>query len=67
MPVGFSLMDLSRYRYGSNLDRLLRRQVAELYTAEYQEFYLRVIWAQGGDQRLSGTADGFPLFRGHGW
>ena len=66
MPVGFSLMDLSRYRYGSNLDRLLRRQVAELYTAEYQEFYLRVIWAQAVTNAFLGLLMGSLFFAAMG-
>ncbi len=66
MPVGFSLMALSRYRYGSNLDRLLRRQVAELYTAEYQEFYLRVIWAQAATNAFLGLLMGTLFFAAMG-
>lgn len=45
-PVGFAAMESIRYRYSSTLDRKLRRELTELYTAEYCEFYLRVVWAQ---------------------
>lgn len=61
-PAGFMAMELSRYKYASNLDRLLRRQLAELYTAEYQEFYLRVIWAQAATNLLIGLLMGALFF-----
>lgn len=47
-PVGFSLMELLRIQYSTNFDRMLRRQLAELYTEEFTEFYLRVVYAQAG-------------------
>ena len=54
MPAGFALMGMTRYDYSNNLDRTLRRQLAELYPAEYVEFYLRVIWAQAATAALLG-------------
>lgn len=44
--VGFRAMELVKYQYGSTLDRKLRRELTELYSAEFCEFYLRVVWAQ---------------------
>ena len=46
LPVGFRLMAMIRYKYASNQDRKVRRQLAELYDYEYVEFYLRATWAQ---------------------
>lgn len=43
--AGFAFMELIRYQYCSNLDRKVRMQMTELYTAEFAEFYLRVTWA----------------------
>ena len=54
MPAGFALMDAVHYDYTSGLDRTLRRQLAELYPAEYVEFYLRVIWAQAATATMLG-------------
>ena len=65
-PVGFMAMELSGYKYASNLDRTLRRQLAELYTAEYQEFYLRVIWAQAVTNALIGLLMGTLFFAAMG-
>lgn len=61
-PVGFVLMDLLHYNYGSNLDRTLRRQLTELYTAEFSEFYLRVTWAQAATSALVGLLLGTLFF-----
>lgn len=54
MPAGFALMEMTRYDYTGNLDRTLRRQLAELYPQEFVEFYLRVIWAQAATAALLG-------------
>ena len=43
--IGFSFMELTKYKYRSNLDRKLRKSLRELKDEEYVEFYLRVTWA----------------------
>ena len=43
--IGFSLMEITKYSYRSNLDRKLRKSLRELKEEEYVEFYLRTTWA----------------------
>lgn len=54
MPVGFALMGMTKYDYSNNIDRTLRRQLAELYPQEFVEFYVRVIWAQAATSGVLG-------------
>ena len=44
-PIGFFLMELARYRYGTQFDRKLLRKLRELYDPDYADYYLRVYWA----------------------
>lgn len=46
MPAGFAVMEMIRYRYSTQFDRVLRKQLKELYDTKYTEFYLRVYWAE---------------------
>lgn len=54
MPAGFALMGMTKYDYSNNIDRTLRRQLAELYPQEFVEFYVRVIWAQAATSGILG-------------
>ena len=62
--MGFSLMELIRYRYGTSLDRRLRWQMTELYTEEFSEFYLRAVWAQAATALLLGLLIGTLIYAG---
>lgn len=62
MPFGFYAMEKINYQYGNNIDRMLRRQLAELYDQEYVEFYVRAIWAQAVTNGAIGLIFGFLLF-----
>lgn len=44
--VGFAALELINYQYGSQFDRNLRVKLRELYPIDYNDYYLRVIWAQ---------------------
>lgn len=44
--VGFKIMELSKFEYNTKHDRQLRQQLAVLYPQKYNEYYLRVIYAQ---------------------
>lgn len=61
-PVGFSLLELLRVQYNTNFDRSIRRQLAELYTAEYTEFYLRVVYAQAATTAMMALLLGTLFF-----
>jgi len=65
-PIGFVLMELSRWRYGSALDRKLRRQLIELYEPDYTEYYLRVLWAAAASYLAIGALLSAVLFLGAG-
>lgn len=43
--IGFSFMEITRFKYNTNLDRKVRKNLRELREEEYVEFYLRVTWA----------------------
>lgn len=43
--VGFSLMEIAHYKYNTVLDRKTRKNLRELQSEEYVEFYLRATWA----------------------
>ena len=65
-PIGFVLMELIRWRYGSALDRKLRRQLIELYEPDYTEYYLRVLWAAAASYLAIGALLSAVLFLGAG-
>lgn len=44
-PIGFAFMDLIGYKYNSNFDRKMLRELRELYDPDYADYYLRVYWA----------------------
>lgn len=44
-PIGFQVLEMSGYKYGTAFDRNMRRQLRELYDSDFVEFYLRVYWA----------------------
>ena len=44
--VGFAVLDIIKYQYGSAFDRKLRIKLRELYPIDYNDYYLRVYWAQ---------------------
>lgn len=44
--VGFAVLELIKYQYGSQFDRTLRVKLRELYPIDYTDYYLRVYWAQ---------------------
>ena len=44
--VGFAVLELIKYQYGSAFDRRLRIKIRELYPIDYTDYYLRVFWAQ---------------------
>lgn len=45
--IGFFVMfDLYKYQYGKPFDRKLRIKLRELYPIEFEDYYLRVYWAQ---------------------
>ncbi len=44
--VGFAVLDIIKYPYGSQFDRNLRIKLRELYPIDYTDYYLRVYWAQ---------------------
>ena len=46
MPAGFALMEMTGYKYNTQFDRVLRKQLKELFDTKYTEFYLRVYWAE---------------------
>ena len=58
-PAGFAVMETIHYRYNTNLDRKIRIQMTELYTAEFAEFYLRVTWAHAVVSAFIGLLMGF--------
>jgi tight adherence protein C len=60
--AGFALMNLTRYSYDRGVDRMLRRDLAELHPKEYVEFYLRVTWAQAASNLLLGLLLAAMLF-----
>lgn len=62
-PAGFAFMDAIHYKYNTNYDRGLRRQLRELYPEEFVEFYLRVTYAQAVSTGLIGLLLG-SLFYG---
>lgn len=43
--IGFSFMELVRYKYNTLLDRKTRKSLREIRDEEYVEFYLRATWA----------------------
>lgn len=45
MPVGFFILDMFKYGYGTKYDRNLQRQIAELKGHKYSLYYLQVHWA----------------------
>jgi tight adherence protein C len=45
LPMGFWIMEKSKYRYKSLYDRTLRLKIGALYGAKYVEYYLWVHWA----------------------
>lgn len=44
--VGFAVLDIIKYQYGTSFDRKLRIKLRELYPIDYNDYYLRVYWAQ---------------------
>lgn len=54
-PIGFSLMDMIHYQYGSTFDRKLRRQLVELYDPDYTEYWLRVYWGAAASYIVVGA------------
>ncbi len=44
--VGFAVLEIIKYQYGSAFDRRLRVKLRELYPIDYNDYYLRVYWAQ---------------------
>lgn len=46
MPAGFAFMEMIGYKYNTQFDRVLRKQLKELYDTKYTEFYIRVYWAE---------------------
>ena len=44
--IGFAVLDIIKYQYGSAFDRKLRLKLKELYPIDYNDYYLRVYWAQ---------------------
>lgn len=44
--VGFAVLDIIKYQYGTAFDRKLRIKLRELYPIDYNDYYLRVYWAQ---------------------
>lgn len=44
--VGFAVLEIINYQYGSQFDRNLRVKLKELYPIDYTDYYLRVFWAQ---------------------
>ncbi len=62
MPAGFAFMELIKYKYASNLDRSIRRDLAELHDKDYIEFYLRVTWALAATGGLLGLVLATMLF-----
>lgn len=44
--VGFAVLEIIKYQYGSAFDRKLRIKLRELYPIDYNDYYLRVYWAQ---------------------
>lgn len=52
--LGFSLMEMIRFKYNTNLDRKVRKSLRELREEEYVEFYLRVTWATAATYAILG-------------
>ena len=44
--VGFAVLEIIKYQYGSQFDRTLRVKLRELYPIDYTDYYLRIYWAQ---------------------
>ena len=44
--VGFAVLEIIKYQYGSAFDRKLRIKLKELYPVDYTDYYLSVYWAQ---------------------
>lgn len=44
--LGFGVLDIGKYQYGTSFDRKLRIKLRELYPVDYTDYYLRVYWAQ---------------------
>lgn len=53
-PAGFFLMEKLKYKYNSQYDRILRKNLKEIYDPGYVEFYLRVYWAASASYVLIG-------------
>lgn len=44
--VGFVILDMIKYQYASQFDRTTRLKLKELYPLDYNDYYLRIYWAQ---------------------
>lgn len=43
-PIGYVLLDMVGYQYGTSFDRKLRSQLREIHDPDYTEYYLSVYW-----------------------
>lgn len=64
--IGFSVMDLVQYQYGTAFDRKLRRQLVELYDPDYTEYWLRVYWGAAASYAAIGALFSAFLLLGMG-
>lgn len=60
--VGAKLMEISKYKYNSKQDRVLRQQLAVLYPKKYTEYYLRVVYAQRATMASIILFFAFPIY-----
>lgn len=44
--IGFVILDMIKYQYASQFDRATRLKLKELYPLDYNDYYLRIYWAQ---------------------
>jgi len=64
--VGFAVLDIIKYQYGSAFDRRLRIKLRELYPIDYNDYYLRVYWAQAFTYLVIGIVFSGLLFNAIG-
>ena len=61
--IGFAVLDVIKYSYGSQFDRRLRTKLKEMYPIDYNDYYLRVYWAQSFTFLVIGIVFSGVLFK----
>lgn len=61
-PVGYTLLELTRYSFRSRADLQLRQLMDVLFTRQYAEFYMRAVRAQQATVGLTCLVASFGLY-----